>query len=201
MKRETCEGIGGKANKNPIDIGDTQADSGNQHKACDIQTRNDRQPVGNDTGGLYEPGRYLQANPERPFAYDRIEDLCQETVEPDNDEDASSENDFTVDNSSDDDNNNRRDANMQEPDNKNDAAMPQQADTPNQRTNHRDKDQNNARNPSSKNQNARTEPIRKQYNPTPTYQDARNGNSPQKHHQSDEHRDVKQNKTTSSIQK
>jgi hypothetical protein len=58
--------------------------------------------------GLYEPGRYRQANPHLPFAYDRIEDLWQETVEPDDDDDEnSSASDNTADDDSDDDDDNR----------------------------------------------------------------------------------------------
>lgn len=144
--------------------------------------------------GLYEPGRYQQANPERPFAYDRIEDLWQETVESDNDEDASSDSDSTVDDSSDDDDDRRE----KQHDNETDAPMPQQASTPNQATNQRDHDQNKARNQSKKTRTQ--EPHLRNHNKPRTqephlrnHNKARNGRNPQKQQQSDEHRDEKQN--------
>ena len=43
--------------------------------------------------GLHKPGRYQQANPNQPFAYDRIEDLWQETVEVETDEEPSNDDD------------------------------------------------------------------------------------------------------------
>ena len=70
--------------------------------------------------GLHEPGRYRQAEPERPFAYDKIEDLWQEDVDNnwpamiqgaglDSDDDDSSDSDSDSDSNSDHENDNTDD--------------------------------------------------------------------------------------------
>lgn len=64
--------------------------------------------------GLHEPGRYRQAGPNQPFAYDRIQDLWQEEVDDDmlHYEIIDDSDDSGNDDSSDDDDGNNNDDNV-----------------------------------------------------------------------------------------
>ena len=63
--------------------------------------------------GLHEPGRYRQAEPEQPFAYDKIEDMWQEDIDnrpnaASDSDNADSDDDSDNHSSDDDDNNNEQ---------------------------------------------------------------------------------------------
>ncbi|KAI2503053.1 hypothetical protein MHU86_11401 [Fragilaria crotonensis] len=61
--------------------------------------------------GLHEPGRYRQAEPEQPFAYEKIEDLWQEDIDnrPQTDSDHSDDGNEDDDSDNDDEDNNQTD--------------------------------------------------------------------------------------------